>query len=151
MNTRYSSLWLSVYKKSPFYDKKNILQNKKIKYETIFTNLESEIKLLKLLFKNRNKNIVFWGASLFLEKFLKKYHIKQKNILGIIDKNLSRQGELIYNYKIFNVSDISVLNPDCVIFVIKNNSNKIYPYVKDYLNENYSNIELLPNIFEVNE
>ena len=34
-------------------------------------------KLSKQIDENKNKKIVFWGASLFLESFLKTYSLKK--------------------------------------------------------------------------
>lgn len=102
--------------------------------------------LLKQI-KDNNK-IIFWGASLFLKEFLTKYHIKNSNILGIIDKNTNLQGTNIGAYEIFAPEKLAELKPDVVICSIRNNHECIYPIVKEFMEENYPNIKLVENIFE---
>lgn len=90
---------------------------------------------------------VFWGASLFLEKFLQENKIKNENILGIIDKNPSRCGEKLCGLEIFSPVNLNNLKVKKVLFTIQNNNEIIYKNVQDYLKENHSNINLLTNIF----
>lgn len=101
------------------------------------------------IYKNllKNKKIMFWGASLFLEEYITKYNIKNKNILGIIDKNEKRKGETICGYKIYSPEEIKDLNPDIIILSIKNNHNTIYPIVRKYLSENLPKVQFAKDYF----
>lgn len=108
---------------------------------------KTEFILMKQIFFNRNKKIVFWGASLFLENFLQMFNIKTKNIIGIVDKDANKQGKNICSYQIFPPEKLAELKPDYVIFTIKNNSDRLYPIIKQYLDEKFPDIKLLPTIF----
>lgn len=117
--------------------------------KSIFQEISPPLYLFYILYfsKYRNKKTVFWGASLFLKKIIETYKINQKNIIGIVDKNEKLIGEQIGAYKVHSLDDLSTLNPDYVILTIENNNEKIYPDVKNYLNEKYPNIKLIKNIF----
>ena len=106
------------------------------------------IRFNKVVKKYKKQKIIFWGASLFLKKFITKYKIKNSNILGIVDKNTNLQGTNIDAYEIFAPEKLAELKPDVVICSIRNNHEYIYPIVKEFMEENYPNIELLPDIFE---
>jgi len=116
-----------------------------LKIKRILKKIYERYKIYEILHKN--KPMVFWGASLFLEEFLKKYHIKNKNVLGIIDKNPEKCGKFLCGYEIFAPEDLAKLQPDCVVFAIANNSFEIYKEVESYLSENYPKIKLLPDLF----
>lgn len=107
-----------------------------------------EIELIKILFKYRNEKIAFWGASIFLERFLKKYKIKNKNIVAIIDKDTLKQGDKIQKYEIIAPEKIEEYNIKNIIFTIKNKHKKIYPMVKKYLELNNPNIKIEENFFK---
>ena len=117
--------------------------------KSIFQEIYPPLYLFYILYfsKYRNKKIIFWGASLFLKKIIEIYKINKKNIIGIVDKNEKLIGEQIGAYKVHSLDDLSTLNPDYVILTIENNNEKIYPDVKNYLNEKYPNIKLIKNIF----
>ena len=95
-----------------------------------------------------DKKVMLWGASLFIKQVLEKETEKNPNILGIIDKNRSFEGELIGNYKIFAPEAINELKPDGVILTVLSNNEIIYEILKKDFNEKYQDVELLPNIFE---
>ncbi len=104
------------------------------------------IKLFYFLWKNRKKRIVFWGASLFLERLIKKYRISYKNIIGIIDKNSSRAGKKIGNYTIYPPKKLKDLKPDLVLFAIKNYNRLVFNEVKEFLEKSEYKTDLI-NIF----
>ena len=106
------------------------------------------IRFNKVVKKYKKQKIIFWGASLFLKKFITKYKIKNSNILGIVDKNTNLQGTNIDAYEIFAPEKLAELKPDVVICSNKNNHECIYPIVKEFMEENYPNIKLVENIFE---
>ena len=107
-----------------------------------------ELKLYFKLKSLKNQKIMFWGASLWLENFIKKYRIKDKNILGIIDQNPNRIGHSVYGYMISSPKELSTKKPDYVVATVKNRARIIYFEINTYLQENYPNIKLYPNIFE---
>lgn len=89
------------------------------------------------------KKIVFWGASLFLEEFCQKYNIQNSNVIGVIDKNPSKQGKFLGQYKIFAPEDLSWLKPDEIIITIVNSARERAIEVKDFLkNSNFIDIEV---------
>ncbi len=101
-------------------------------------------KLYKIL--NSNKKIIIWGASLFIQDFIKKYRIRNNNVIGIIDKNPEREGSFICGYEIFSPEILDICKPDVVVFAIKNNHNKIYKETKDFLAENHPDIYLYQDL-----
>lgn len=113
-----------------------------------FKKLLYEIKLLLNLNLKYKKRILLWGASLFLEGFLNKYKIKNKNIIGIIDGNPQRQGQKINGYTIYSSNEIKNLNPDIIIMTIKNNNIGAFKRIQDYLSEQNLKIKLAKNIFK---
>lgn len=102
-------------------------------------------KLNKIL-KTKKKTLL-WGASLFIEEFIKNNHINNPNILGIIDKNSNRRGEKIAGYKIYSPEEIKNLNADEILLTIKNSNELIYNDLKIFLEQNHPKLKLLPNIF----
>ena len=109
-----------------------------------FQNLRRDFSLFKYLRLYQNKKIMFWGASLYLNKFLSKYYIHNKSILGIIDKNPKRKGEKIKNYEIFSPKDLDYLNPDIIIITIVNFNTEQQIEIKKYIKENFNkNIKIV--------
>ena len=117
------------------------------KRNSIFFDLWAEIKFYLRLRQLKNKEIMFWGASLFLEDFIKKYNIASPNILGIIDKSSSRQGQTIGKYAIYAPEKINELKPKTVILTIKNNNESIYKSLEKTFNQDFPDVQLEKNIF----
>ena len=91
-----------------------------------------------------NKKIVLWGASIFLEKFIRQYHVSTKNILGIVDKNPEKQGTKIGSYKCYVPKDINKLKPEQIIITILHYADKREKEIRKYVKENCSNnIEII--------
>lgn len=127
------------------YNLKGFIYSKFLKYQASLVQNRRDRKLRQLIL---SKKIVFWGASLFLKEYLTTHKIKNTNILCVIDKNVDLQGTNIGKYKIFAPEKLAELKPDVVICSIRNNHECIYPIVKQYLQENYPEIEILQDIFE---
>jgi len=109
------------------------------KYSVIDT-LKSLVLYIKLL---DNRKIVLWGASIFLETFIKQYDIKTDNIIGIIDKNPEKQGTYIEQYKCYAPEDIIKLKPDEIIITIVNNTDEREKEIKLFLHsKNLENIKI---------
>lgn len=108
-------------------------------------------KLYKQIQKTKNQQIVFWGASVFLEKFLYIHRCNNSNILGIIDKNPELYGKIMGKYKIYPPEKIKELKPDFVIMTIENNSRNAYDSISEYLKETGFSIKLMPNIFDTKD
>ena len=111
----------------------------------IFNEQYERFKLTQLI--KKHKKVMLWGASNFLKDYIQKYKIKSKNILGIIDRNTSIQGNYIGKYKIYSPEEISEINPDYIILTIKNGNEIIYQKISEDLKSKYPNIKLLPNFF----
>lgn len=63
--------------------------------------------LLEKINKHKDGKIVFWGASLFLEEFLKTYDLNNCNILGIIDRNPKKRGQELKSIKFIRPRSLS--------------------------------------------
>lgn len=127
----------------------NKIENKKVKFLYLIliclnmpicllnpiNTLKKELSLLLKIASNDDKRIIFWGASLFLENFIKKYRIKNKNIVGIIDKNPAKQNTTIGNYFCFSPEKLKELNVDMLIISIVNFSKSNQQSIRDFLSE----------------
>ena len=82
------SIEINLFKTIRFYIT-NLIQ----KIELYLLSINEELLFLYYIKKQKNKNIAFWGASLYLERFLTKYNINNKNIVGIIDKDSKKWGQ----------------------------------------------------------
>ena len=79
-------------RKTPYYEE---LMYKMCK-TTVKNTLLEEMKYINLLaITQAEERVLFWGASLFLEDFIARYPMSNKNILGIIDKNICKHGKVI--------------------------------------------------------
>ncbi len=105
--------------------------------------------ILKQLEENKNRKVVFWGASLFLKDFLEKNDLKDYNIVGIVDSDSQKWGTEFYGYTILSPESLGVIQPVCVIFTIKNNNELIYNKITKSIteNDNCSSVKICPNIF----
>ena len=95
-----------------------------------------------------DKNVYLWGASNFLKKVLEKEEKANPNILGIIDKNEASWGKIFGNYKIHS-PEILKKQPADVLVTIFNNNEKIHYIIKKEIEEKYSNVKILDNLFNV--
>lgn len=68
--------------------------------------------------KYKGKRICFYGAGIFAEEFLRKYNLKELDIIGFIDKNPAKKGLKIAEYKIYGIEDIPLLKPDVIILTV---------------------------------
>lgn len=108
-----------------------------------------EAKLLMQITAGCKNKTVFWGASLFLEEFLNKYKIKNKNIVGIIDRDSQKWGKKICGYEVFSPDQLNKLGVQSIIFTIKNNAYNIYPKVEMFIKDNFPNIHIFPNVLSI--
>ena len=98
-------------------------------------SLKREFWLLKQIKLNKNKRIVLWGASIFLENFISKYNINNNNIINIIDKNSNKHNTTIGNYLCCSPEKLKELNVDMVIITIINFSKSNQHSIKEFLNK----------------
>ena len=70
------------------------------------------------------------------------------NIIGIIDKNSNKWGSEIGGYKIYSPEQIKELDAKNILLTTKNSNELIYRNVKNFLEQNHPNLNLLPNIFK---
>ncbi len=111
-NDNYERFWLYA-RKTPFYEE--------ILYARTQMQIINSAKFTDLYLKIKNgKNIILWGASLFLEEFIQAYKIETTNILGIIDSDSSKAGKQIGKYKIYSPEQINCFNVQEVIITIIN-------------------------------
>ena len=123
--------WQSA-RKTPYYEA--ILQ---VMTETLIINTAKETTLYMKC--NSSNRIVLWGASLFLENFIKKYNVISNNIIGIIDKNPVKKGKFIGQYEIFAPEDLEKLKPQKIIITIVNSAQIRAQEVREYCKENNIN------------
>ncbi len=107
---------------------------------TIYQKFYRQIKSVK------NKKIVFWGASLFLEDFLKFKNMENHNTLGVVDKNEKRWGKKLGKYEIISPQKINELKPDYIIISIQNINKKNSKILEKQLKKEFSTIKVKPNV-----
>lgn len=95
-----------------------------------------------------NKRVMFWGASLFIQKVLVQENEKNPNILGIIDRNEASWGKMCGNYKIYPPEVLYDLKPDGIILTVLSNNESLYEDMSKEFKVKYPNIKLFDNIFE---
>lgn len=93
-----------------------------------------------------NKKVVFWGASLFLEKILKDAEYVLPNVIGIIDNNPQKQGKDFYGYKIVSKDILNSHENIFVLMTISASNINQYKHVHEEVLK-FPNASLLPNIF----
>lgn len=104
-----------------------------------FVQFNNDYKKSKELKHNiKNKKAVFWGASEYLKVLVKQYKIDNKEIIGIIDVNQSRQGEKIGRYEIFSPEKLKILKPNLIIPAAINHPQIIDFIEKELVNQNLS-------------
>ena len=128
----YYEIFWKYARKTPFYEDILLEMNKEIALNTIiegakYTNLYLQIQ--------SGKKIVLWGASIFLEEFIRKYNILNTNVIGIIDKNPNKKGKFIGQYEIFAPEDLEHLRAEEIIITIVNSARERAIEVKEYINQ----------------
>ena len=107
-----------------------------------------ENKILEIIDINSEKKIVFWGASLFLENFLKKQPKKIQNVIGIIDNNSQKWGQFLYDYPIYPVEKLKNENNVLIIITIQNDAERFYRNITKQINIlNNHTLSISANIF----
>jgi len=116
--------------------------------EGIFNSSQLENIKCNCLYQkiHNDKRIVLWGASIFLEEFLTKYNITDDAIVGIIDKNPSKQGTKIQNYTVYPPEELIKLNPEEIVITIVNSTTERKNEIKDFLAVNKINNCILSSI-----
>lgn len=108
-----------------------------ISFEILGKTLRQELFILQCFKKYKTKKIAFWGASMFIRNFFNKYKVKNKNIIGIIDKDSTKQGDKYSSYTIYSPDEIENLNPDIIIISIINFSYERQKEIKNYIKTHY--------------
>lgn len=135
-NENYDRFW-KYARKTPFYEE--------ILYARTQSQIVTSSKYMNLYLSIKNgSEILLWGASKFLEEFIKSYKINTPSIIGIVDSDISKSGQNIGTYPIYSPEYIKNLNFKEVIITIINAdySNEI----KSFLDANKINAKLT-NIF----
>lgn len=113
-------------------------------FEILGKTLRQEIFILKILKKYKDKKIAFWGASIFLKRFLSRYKIKNLNIVGIIDKDNSKKGIKYSDYTVYTPDRIKEMSPEVIIISIVNFSYERQKEINKYIKTNYGkNIKVI--------
>ncbi len=140
MDEELFNLFWSYARQTPYYEELMY----KMCQNSIKNTLAEEMKYINLLaMAQAEKRVVLWGASLFLEDFFTRYHILNENILGIIDKNICKQGKSLGEYKIYPPEALKELKPDKIIVTIVNSADERVKEIKTYLKDcGYENIKV---------
>lgn len=102
-------------------------------YEKKIEQKYNEHRLTYLLEKKfKNKKVLLWGASVFLENYAINNRLDFDNLIGIVDKVGTRKGQQIANKQIYGLEDIEKLNPDVVVITIVNNKKARLNEVHEY-------------------
>ena len=95
-----------------------------------------------------NKKVFLWGASNYIKDVLSRQKTVNSNILGIIDGNKASWGSNVYGYEIFSEDILKENKADAILMTVFNNHEAIYPQLKELIEQKYSGLELLPDIFK---
>ncbi len=117
------------------------------KYKDVFIKDFITIEYINNFIKN--KKVMFWGASLFIREVLAGEKERNPNILGIIDKNTALWGKMCGNYEIYSPDILKTKKPDAILLTVFSNHENIYPSLKYEINKCYSDIEMMPDIFNI--
>ena len=104
------------------------------------------MKFYYFCYKN-NSQVVFWGASIYLDNLLSKNPKIAKNIIGIVDNNPAWHYKKFHGCTIYPPEKLTDLKPKLVVSTIKNNHEKAYQEIKKYLKEKHPSINLMQDIF----
>ena len=90
-------------------------------YYDLLVNRFYEKKLNFLISKKySNKSVVLWGASVFLQKFSKRYGLSFDNVVGIVDKVGALKGKTLGDKKIYGLEQLRDIRPDIILVTIIN-------------------------------
>jgi len=132
IETLFEIFW-EYARKTPFYEEILYIMNRDAISKASQNNARYSSLYLKL---NQDKKIALWGASKFLENYMKNFSITNENIVGIIDKNPIRKGEKIKNIQIYSPEDIGKLDIDEIIVTIVNRKQDRLEEIKKYIKNN---------------
>ena len=127
-------------------DCKNIMPDEWDEFKPVFQKTYITSEYLKNIIGC--KKTLLWGASVFIRGVLESEKEKNPNIIGIVDRNKSLWGKQVGSYTVYSPDMIRELNPDAVLLTVLSNNEDIYKDLNRLFIEDYSKIELLPNIFE---
>ena len=129
-------------------EKIKIIFNAEIKDEADNTNylhqFNFEKTLPKIIKELKNKTVILYGASYFLELINKYYDLSGLNIIGVSDKRFyhHEENEQWLGYKVYSVDEIKDANPDYVLVSTKMYINIIEDLYYNTLND--TNIKIKP-------
>lgn len=104
----------------------------------------NEFRLTYLLgTKYKNKKVILWGASVFLEDYANKNGLDYTNLIGIVDKGGTLKGQQIANKTIYGLEDIEILKPDIVIITIVNYKRFRLKEVYEYISKKNIKVPIL--------
>lgn len=92
------------------------------------------------------KRILIWGASKFIEDFIKRYKIKSNNIIGIIDRDEAKRGKKIGRYEIYHPSSLKSLPVDVIVSGVVNQP-RMGQFIREELQNQGLEIEVIEDMF----
>lgn len=106
-------------------------------YYDLLVNRFYEKKLNFLISKKySNKSVVLWGASVFLQKFSKRYGLVFDNVVGIVDKVGALKGKTLGDKKIYGLEQLRDIRPDIILVTIINGKKNRLKEINEYLEKN---------------
>lgn len=114
--------------------------------------MSQENKLLDQLNLYKNTEIYFWGASLFLEEFIRNNDISFFNIKGIIDSDTSKAGNKFMGFEIYSPLILEgKTNNTTVIYTIQKEHTRRYWEVRKTLKNINCKVNYALDIFYIKE
>ncbi len=118
-------------------------------YEILNTEIikHNKSNFIEFLTENKDKKILFYGAGKFASKIIEQYNLDFSNILGFIDTDSNKQNQMLGNYKIYSIEELSALNPDIVILTTKETKDEVI-FINKLKEENNLNFKIINNLFK---
>ena len=101
-----------------------------------FKQIYSSLKFAHLVNSIPSDKIILWGASIFLQKLLKKKWLNTNKIVGIIDKDTSKIGKYFEGFKIQSIDILKSTDADTIIIAVMNFPFDAKMSAKLFLKEN---------------
>lgn len=104
--------------------------------------LYNDLRFAHFVNTTKEQKIIFWGASLFLQKLLQRKWLNINKISAIIDKDSSKVGKIFGGFKLYSVRDINSFDSNTIIISTTNGPCDNF-YVKNFLEENNLDFNIL--------
>lgn len=93
----------------------------KLSLDKIINDRYTRKKIRIFVDRNKGKKILFYGAGALAQELLKQkeeFNLGKLDILGFIDGNPDKEGQILDEYPVFSISSIKTLNPDIIVISV---------------------------------